>query len=1073
MEATIETLNIKVEGEGKSAESTLDRVLKKLERIKEATRGTNGQGTASLNSHYNNLNKTLGSIKEKFNSLSQITDDLSEKTSKCRSTSVAYADAMNDVKEKAEQSQGRFKTLSENIKDAFKTSRPSAFVSVLKTIGRLTLYRMIRSMIKQVTEAFKTGIDDMYQYSKTFNGSYAQSMDQLASANLTFKNSIGAIMAPLIEIVTPWLDTVLTKLVDVNNTIAMVFAHLAGKSTYSKAVRVTTEYAEAANKASDNTEKVTEKVEELKRSLAGLDEITIIGIKNISPISSEIKNPVADKGLDYGSMFVETPVDVAKVERILDTLSEIWEVVKWVGLGIAAWELTNFLLSIGNVLTGLDGIKSKMLGLSLMVVGFGLEFSGAFHIGYGDANLKDYLMSAIGASLGIAGSLLVFGTGPLGWTIGITAAVSVAVAGITVGMNKRLADVVEEAFYDAGGTITISDLAGQFERYCKALTDSYQPTIDLGRQIDDMRNNHLAPTVLEIEGIATAISYSHTVTDEQVDLIKEKFEYLYENSKGALEDTRDLIIQSIAGGFGDTLTALGIDIPEVMALVNGTTADMEKNLEDWHDKVKSISEQFDNHSISVDEYSQQIINLTDDYRNIMGITDPIKDAFADVNQSIKDGINWENEDLKNSAFEKISAASDTALSAVDEMCGDLKSKFELLKQNAESKEDGLAFEKIIAGTEAYRESERKKVATAVSELSEKIQNDLILKMDDVTTRTANEYISNGSFWTKMVHSEESYVAKGLNDYNKNIIKPVLDKLKTEYEKVGAEGNLYASNAATEIINGMFNTSYGIGGGLNTVLAWSPVNGSNTRATGKSFLDAVKDYYGKVGQALPEGLIEGIKEKSGDANTVVGDLANKLLETIKDRDHFNQHSPSKATEEIMKNNLLGFINGIKNNRAAVMSSLDSFLNGMLERMEIFTNRWRSAINDMFGDMAYGWKNADFRSDGSYSYNRLSMGQIQRFAQGGFPEDGFFYANHNELVGQFSNGKTAVANNEQIVEGISAGVSSANEQQNALLREQNRLLRMLLEKDSTIDVATITKAFNRKNQRDGKVTVPVSI
>ena len=34
-----------------------------------------------------------------------------------------------------------------------------------------------------------------------------------------------------------------------------------------------------------------------------------------------------------------------------------------------------------------------------------------------------------------------------------------------------------------------------------------------------------------------------------------------------------------------------------------------------------------------------------------------------------------------------------------------------------------------------------------------------------------------------------------------------------------------------------------------------------------------------------------------------------------------------------------------------------------------------------------------------------------------------ANHNELVGKFSNGKTAVANNEQIVNGIKQGVFEA--------------------------------------------------
>ena len=51
------------------------------------------------------------------------------------------------------------------------------------------------------------------------------------------------------------------------------------------------------------------------------------------------------------------------------------------------------------------------------------------------------------------------------------------------------------------------------------------------------------------------------------------------------------------------------------------------------------------------------------------------------------------------------------------------------------------------------------------------------------------------------------------------------------------------------------------------------------------------------------------------------------------------------------------------------------------------------------------------------------KFQAYANGGFPEDGFFYANHTELVGKFSNGKTAVANNDQIIEGIYKGVYSA--------------------------------------------------
>lgn len=43
-------------------------------------------------------------------------------------------------------------------------------------------------------------------------------------------------------------------------------------------------------------------------------------------------------------------------------------------------------------------------------------------------------------------------------------------------------------------------------------------------------------------------------------------------------------------------------------------------------------------------------------------------------------------------------------------------------------------------------------------------------------------------------------------------------------------------------------------------------------------------------------------------------------------------------------------------------------------------------------------------------------IRAYANGGFPEDGLFFANHNELLGKFNNGKTAVANNLQIQAGI---------------------------------------------------------
>lgn len=98
---------------------------------------------------------------------------------------------------------------------------------------------------------------------------------------------------------------------------------------------------------------------------------------------------------------------------------------------------------------------------------------------------------------------------------------------------------------------------------------------------------------------------------------------------------------------------------------------------------------------------------------------------------------------------------------------------------------------------------------------------------------------------------------------------------------------------------------------------------------------------------------------------------------------------------------------------------------------------------------------------------------RYAKGGFPDEGELYVareNGSEMIGRMGN-KNVVANNQQIIDGIARGVASANSQQNALLREQNELLRALLEKDTGISIGDITNAARRQNQRMGKTVIPV--
>ena len=108
-----------------------------------------------------------------------------------------------------------------------------------------------------------------------------------------------------------------------------------------------------------------------------------------------------------------------------------------------------------------------------------------------------------------------------------------------------------------------------------------------------------------------------------------------------------------------------------------------------------------------------------------------------------------------------------------------------------------------------------------------------------------------------------------------------------------------------------------------------------------------------------------------------------------------------------------------------------------------------------------------------YLNLKAIKYGTYAQGGFPEDGWFRASHGEIMGQFDNGQSVVANNNQITEGISSAVYKGNQENNALMRQeisllqkQNELLLGILEKDTGIsknDIGMAAQSWARDYSR----------
>lgn len=151
----------------------------------------------------------------------------------------------------------------------------------------------------------------------------------------------------------------------------------------------------------------------------------------------------------------------------------------------------------------------------------------------------------------------------------------------------------------------------------------------------------------------------------------------------------------------------------------------------------------------------------------------------------------------------------------------------------------------------------------------------------------------------------------------------------------------------------------------------------------------------------------------------------------------------------------------------------FVRKMVNGVVNILNGAIDAINDMFHIEMDALVIGGITIIPAINKRLINIPHIPLLAEGGFPEQGQMFIAREagaEMVGNIGR-RTAVANNDQIVSGIAGGVAEANEEQNVLLREQNSLLRAILEKDSGayLDGKNLTNSVEKYQRERGRVLI----
>lgn len=162
------------------------------------------------------------------------------------------------------------------------------------------------------------------------------------------------------------------------------------------------------------------------------------------------------------------------------------------------------------------------------------------------------------------------------------------------------------------------------------------------------------------------------------------------------------------------------------------------------------------------------------------------------------------------------------------------------------------------------------------------------------------------------------------------------------------------------------------------------------------------------------------------------------------------------------------NGLYYGFKGIVQMIGSVMNGMIDVFNAGLSRIKNAMNSLISDYNSVAGELGVSKLPHVNVATISKVNIPKYEVGGFPEDGLFFANHNEMVGQFSNGKTAVANNEQIVAGIREGVKAAVAEALApYLSDIADSNREIAEKNAsfTVDGRELVKAINEREARNG--------
>ena len=730
--------------------------------------------------------------------------------------------------------------------------------------------------------------------------------------------AVGNILLPILSAILPYLTAFVQILTEAAQYIANLFGYELPQFDFSG---ITAEYDDIADSANEAT-KATEK---FKGSLAGVDQLNIIGSHTNS--GSGTDEGVTDWDLNLPSYDFLNGVE-SRTKEIVDKMKRwIQELMPWiegVGAAVAAIFVADKVRRFADQLKEIPKLMQG-LGKTFGVAGAEkfLTIAGGLAAGAASAvlfynSIKRLItktgnfannIGMLAAAVTVAGSAIaafILLGNPLGAVItGVVAAVGL-IAGVASGIieaNKAFEEnqkiLAEQEVYAERGGIAIEGLADGFSAYFDSITNHYD---DILENTTAFRNN--------IDAVNDAATSIYNLTDKYIYLgenmtaedaqkLADNLEIIAKGVSDSLGIGTQGIITALKDKFHDFAVSLGYDVDDMVgkfylleSMGNTAIATLKQEADTIVTKV-----------ISGTATSDDLSNLNDIVAKMatpnVGTESQINFQRA-LEQMSSATIDFTSPEAVQNAISTVQTAADQAYSSINSAWNAQILELNQMKAQYENLGVDIEFDSMF-GAGAF----------------DTLFNNTRTALDTGFEAQINEIKSSVGVYAGMLYSE---LNSAVDEAAKKAEPSLGDRVDAGFSLFQAKGLLYGPSdvdtttklKAENRIKETFSEQFA------AIENFANEYGADYKRTGA-----------QIGQYLLEGMQNGTIANQTDLNNTLAAAASGGVKAVEETLGIN--SPSKVFYEIGDYCMQGMINGISEKQSALMTCVDGIAVAVIMKM----------------------------------------------------------------------------------------------------------------------------------------------